>query len=153
LRYLGDWDQVLALGARVAEDARRGGAEYEEVFADVDRTYVLLVRGEPGAPQDAESLLARARPMQDPPLVAVAMTIAAMARRATGDLSGAAALVREAIAITAGDAIMDRAAELCDLVRVALAAGQLGLAAEALEGVDELRLPRHQNAIVSARAA
>jgi class 3 adenylate cyclase/tetratricopeptide (TPR) repeat protein len=149
---LGKWDEALRLGAFVAEGARKSGAEYEEVFAEADRVQVLVRRGEPGAAQIAESLLERARPMEDPPLLAGVMTIAALARQANGDQAGAMALVDQVIETTQEDGAVTRAADVCDLVRLALGAGRNDLVARAMHGVEDLVLPRHRHAVLAARA-
>jgi class 3 adenylate cyclase/tetratricopeptide (TPR) repeat protein len=149
---LGKWDEALRLGAFVAEGARKSGAEYEEVFAEADRVQVLVRRGEPGAAHIAETLLERARPMEDPPLLAGVMTIAALARQAHGDEAGAMALVEQVIETTQDDGTVTRAADVCDLVRLALGAGRTDLVARAIEGIDRLVLPRHRHAALAAKA-
>jgi class 3 adenylate cyclase/tetratricopeptide (TPR) repeat protein len=153
LSALGEWDEVLRMSAEVTEVARRAGALYEEVFAETDRAFVLVCRGEPGAVALAESLLSKARPMGDIPLLGWALTIAALGRLGLGDADGAKPLVEETLDITRGDAIGERASLLPDLVRVALGAGDVPLAGRLIEGVERLPLPRHRYALLSARAA
>ncbi|TMK80941.1 MAG: hypothetical protein E6G47_05125 [Actinobacteria bacterium] len=149
----GDWDDALRLGAQVAQEAKDAGAEYEEVFAELDVGYVRVVRGEPGSADAALALLARARPLGDPPLLAHALTEAAIGQLASGDQERAAALVEEAVEVTGGDAIPTRTSELGELVRVAIAAARPDLAERSTEGIEGLPLPRHRHALVSARGA
>src|SRR5438552_1204170 len=105
-----------------------------------------------GAMEFCESVLRRARPLEDPPLVMWAMIATAVARLAAGDRSGAVALVREALELTRGDVVV-RAGELPQLVRLSVAAGDLDLAERALEGTDALALERYRLSLLSARAA
>ena len=149
---VGEWDEVLRLGGEVVAEARRHGSGHDEAFANADRAAVLAHRQGVGAMEFCESVLRRARPLEDPPLVMWAMIATAVARLAAGDRSGAVALVREALELTRGDVVV-RAGELPQLVRLSVAAGDLDLAERALEGTDALALERYRLSLLSARAA
>src|SRR5439155_14023426 len=58
----------------------------------------------------------------------------------------------EALDLTTGAATALRAGSLTDLVRVAVASADPGLAERLMSGMDELPLPRFKHALVSARA-
>jgi class 3 adenylate cyclase/tetratricopeptide (TPR) repeat protein len=148
---LGEWDEVLRLGAEVAEAARRSGSGYDEVWAEADRARVLAFRQGAAARQFCESVLERARPLENAPPVLQAALAAALTRLAAGDRPGTSALVREVLDMTRGDAEV-RAGELPALSRLAVAAGADDLARELLEGMKDHRLERYRLALMSARA-
>jgi class 3 adenylate cyclase/tetratricopeptide (TPR) repeat protein len=150
---VGDWDEVLRLGQDVVEEARRQGSGHDEVYAEADRAVVLAYRQGPQARDVCESVLERARPLLDPPLVVLAILAAGIARAASGDRAGTAALLREAHALTTGDSLVDRAPHLPELARLAVAAGDPVLAEELLDGTEELVLERYRLARAAARAS
>jgi class 3 adenylate cyclase/tetratricopeptide (TPR) repeat protein len=148
---LGEWDEVLQLAAEVVEAARRSGSGYDEVWAEADRARVLAYRKGESARQFCESVLERARPLENAPLVLQAALAAAVARLATGDRPGTSALVREVLDMTSEDAEV-RADDLPTLSRLAVDSGARDLAIELLEGMEDHRLERYRLALMSARA-
>src|SRR5207237_4934062 len=82
---VGAWDEVLRLGGEVVEEARRQGSGHDEAFASADRAVVLAHRQGARALGFSESVLAQARPLDDPPLVMWAMIAAASARLGAND--------------------------------------------------------------------
>jgi tetratricopeptide (TPR) repeat protein len=149
---VGDWDEVLRLGREVAEEARREGSVYDEAFAEADRAAVMACRQGAGARGFCEQMLVRARLVEDPPLQVWAMIAAAIARLASLDRPGTAALVGEVLEITRGGGVIVRAAELPHLVRLAVGAGDQALAESALEGTEGLRLERYRLSRLAAQA-
>ncbi len=151
LYELGRWDEVLELGQRVVEDARRQGSTYDEVFADADRAVVRACREGAAAVAFCEDVLARARPLEDQPLQLWALVAVALARAAAGDTAAARHAVEEARDLTAADPLI-RASEVPHLVRLAVEAGDETLAVELLEGLQDVVLPRYRLAVEAARA-
>jgi class 3 adenylate cyclase/tetratricopeptide (TPR) repeat protein len=148
---LGEWDEVLRLAVEVVEAARRSGSGYDEVWAEADRARVLAHRQGEAARQFCESVLERARPLENAPPVLQAAVAAALSRLASGDRPGTIALVREVLDMTREDAEL-RASELPTLARLVAAAGATDLATDLLEGMEGLRLERYRLARMSARA-
>jgi class 3 adenylate cyclase/tetratricopeptide (TPR) repeat protein len=149
---VGEWDEVLRLGQEVAEEARREGSGYDEVFAEADRAAVLACRLGADARDFCESVLERSRPLEDAPLQMRAMIATATARLAAQDRPGTSALVREVLQITQGDAVTVRASELPHLVRLAVGAGDPALADSVLEGCEGLGLARYRLSRLAAEA-
>jgi class 3 adenylate cyclase/tetratricopeptide (TPR) repeat protein len=148
---LGEWDEVLRLAAEVVEAARRSGSGYDEVWAEADRARVLAYRQGSAARQFCESVLGRARPLENAPPVLQAAIAAGIARMASGDRSGTIELMREALLLTKDDAEV-RAGELPTLLRLACVAGAPDLAQELLDGTGDLRLERYRLSVSSAMA-
>jgi class 3 adenylate cyclase/tetratricopeptide (TPR) repeat protein len=148
---LGEWDEVLRLGVEVVEAARRSGSGYDEVWAEADRARVLAYRQGEAARPFCESVLERARPLENAPPVLQAAIAAGLARLASGDRSGTIELVREVLLLTKEDTEV-RAGELPTLSRLACDAGDPDLALELIEGTGELRLERYRLSVSSARA-
>jgi class 3 adenylate cyclase/tetratricopeptide (TPR) repeat protein len=148
----GEWDDLLRLGTKVVEEARRQGSGHDEVYAEADRAMVLAYREGAAVAALCESVLERARPLIDAPLVSLALVAAGLARQASGDHAGAAALVREALDATAGESIVDRAGHLPELGRLAVAAGDVALAEQVLEGTETLVLERYRLAATTVQA-
>jgi tetratricopeptide (TPR) repeat protein len=152
LIWLGEWEEAIRLATSVAEEARRRGAVYEEVYAETDRANVLSRREGAAAAEEAERVLPRAREIGDAPLLFGALLTAARTRVATGDNVGARAALREAFDITAGDAQSVRATDLANAVDLAVRAGDVDLAERMLEGMDAFPLPRHMHGLTHSRA-
>jgi tetratricopeptide (TPR) repeat protein len=112
---------------------------------------VLAHRHGAAARETCESLLERARPLENAPPVLQAALATALTRLAAGDRPGTAALVREVLDMTMGDAEV-RAGELPALSRLAVAAGADDLALEMLRGMEDHRVERYRLALMSARA-
>jgi class 3 adenylate cyclase/tetratricopeptide (TPR) repeat protein len=148
----GDWDELLRLGEKVVDEARRQGSGHDEVYAEADRAVVLAYREGAAAAGLCESVLERARPLIDAPLVLLALIAAGLARQASGDRTGTVALVQEALEVTAGESIVDRASHLPELARLAVAAGDVTLAEQAVEGTEQLLLERYRLARTAAQA-
>jgi class 3 adenylate cyclase/tetratricopeptide (TPR) repeat protein len=148
---LGEWDDALRLGAEVVEAARRASSGYDEVWAEADRARVLAHREGAAAGPFCESVLERARPLENAPPVLQAALAAALTRLAAGDRPGTSVLVREVLDMTREDAEV-RAGEVPALSRLAVAAGDPDLAVKLLEGLEVLPLERYRLAFMSARA-
>ncbi len=149
---VGDWDELLRLSEEVIAEARRQGSGHDEVYAEADRAVVLVYRQGAQARELCESVLERARPLVDAPLVLLALLAAALGRQASGEPAGTAALLREVLEVTGGDSIVDRASHLPELARLAVAAGDLPLAERLLAETDQLVLERYRLANSAARA-
>jgi class 3 adenylate cyclase/tetratricopeptide (TPR) repeat protein len=149
---LGEWDEAIRLASAVAEDARRRGAVYEEVFAESDRASVLSRRDAPGAGEEAERVLSRAREIGDAPLLFLALLTAGRTSVAAGDLAGARAAAQETFDITQGDQASVRAADLVHPVELAVRAGSVDLAEKMLEGMNAYPLQKNQHGLTHARA-
>jgi class 3 adenylate cyclase/tetratricopeptide (TPR) repeat protein len=148
----GDWDELLRLGQKVVEEARRQGSGHDEVYAEADRAVVLAYRQGSRAAELCESVIERARPLVDAPLVLLALIAASIAREASGNHTGTAALLEEAIQVTSGDSVVDRASHLPELARLAVSAGDTDLAERVLAGTEELLLERYRLARTAAQA-
>jgi tetratricopeptide (TPR) repeat protein len=151
LYEVGEWDEVLRLADEVVAEARRQGSGHDEVFAGADRGVILASRTGEEARAFCESVLERARTLDDAPLQLWALIGAALARSASGDGPGTASLVGEALELS--DDVVVRAGELPHLVRLALSAEDLTLAERLLDGASELKLERYRLSHLSARAA
>jgi hypothetical protein len=149
---LGEWDEALRLAPSVAEEARRRGGVYEEVYAESDRARVLVRREGATASEEAERVLVRAREIGDSPLLFVALLSAGGARLAAGDRAAAVAAARELLDVTQGDELGIRAADLAHPVELAVRAGDVDLAERMLEDLDAFPLPRHRHGLSHARA-
>jgi class 3 adenylate cyclase/tetratricopeptide (TPR) repeat protein len=149
---LGDWDEVLRRGGEVMDDAKRRGAGYDEAFAGAIRAYVLAHRGDPAAAAAVDELLPRAREIGDPQVLEGALTAASLVRLSQDAASDAAALVEQALDATAEAGTDARSWYLPDLVRTAIAAGEVDLGTRLTEGLRGT-LPRYRLAIASARSA
>jgi tetratricopeptide (TPR) repeat protein len=97
-------------------------------------------------------VIGRARPLVDAPLVLLALIAASIARQASGNRTGTAALLEEAIQVTSGDSVVDRASHLPELARLAVSAGDVDLADRLLEGTEVLILERYRLARTAAQA-
>jgi class 3 adenylate cyclase/tetratricopeptide (TPR) repeat protein len=148
---LGEWDDMLRLCQEVIEEARRQGSGYDEVFAESDRAAVLAHRTGAAALDLCEPLVEQARALDETPILVKALVAGATARLASGNEPGTVDFVREVLEATGGAAVVVRAAELPQLVRLAVAANDLGLAERLLDGVDEFRLERYRLAAMTAR--
>lgn len=118
---IGEWDELLRLGADVVREAREQGSGFDEVFAEADRALVMACRDGPRAIPFCDSILERARPIEDVPLVLQALLAAATAHDAAADREAVRALVREALEATRAEVVV-RAPELPALVRLAVSA-------------------------------
>ena len=148
----GDWDELLELCDTVVAEARRQGSGHDEVYAQADQAVVLALRQGSAAREFTESILERARPLENAPVMLVAIIAAGLCRQAFGDHDGTKELIREALEMTTGDSIVDRVAHLPELVRLAVAGGDLGLADQLLDGTDELTLERYRLARLASEA-
>jgi class 3 adenylate cyclase/tetratricopeptide (TPR) repeat protein len=148
----GDWDEALRLQVDVAEEARREGSRFDEIYSSTDRGLILAHRRTPDAPAFCEEVLEAARPLEDAPVLLRALVGAGLTRQVSGDAMGTAAAVREALEVTQGDAIPLRAEEMPTLVRLAVAVGDVDLAQALFEGTEGLGLERQRFSIEAARA-
>jgi class 3 adenylate cyclase/tetratricopeptide (TPR) repeat protein len=151
LYELGRWDELLELGERVVDGARRQGSTYDEVFADADRAVVRACREGAEARAFCEDVLARARPLQDQPLQLWALVAVGLARATAGELGAARDAVVEARDLTRADPLV-RAAEVPHLVRLAVETGDSALAVDLLDGLQDVALPRYRLSVQAARA-
>ncbi len=149
---LGEWDEAVRLAVSVAEDARRRGAVYEEVYAESDRATVLARRDGAGAAEEAERVLSRAREIGDAPLLFAALLTVAWTRLEGDDRGGGLGAVREAFEVTSGEALNIRGTELVHAVDLAIRGGDVDLAERMLEGMDAFALPKHRYGLAHSRA-
>src|SRR5207244_6541927 len=117
----------------VVAEARRQGSGHDEVYAQADRAVVLAYRQGSAVAELCESVLEQARPLVDAPLVLLAIIAAGKARQASGNAAGTITLLGEALELTAGESLVDRAGQLPELVRLAVAAGDIPLAERFVE--------------------
>jgi class 3 adenylate cyclase/tetratricopeptide (TPR) repeat protein len=148
----GDWDELLRLCEEVVAEARRQGSGHDEVYAQADRAVVLALRQGSGAREFSESVLERARSLEYAPVILVAIIAAGLCHQASGDHQGTKALIREALEMTTGESMVERVAHLPELVRLAAAAGDPGLADQLMDGTDELPLERYRLARLASEA-
>jgi class 3 adenylate cyclase/tetratricopeptide (TPR) repeat protein len=151
---LGRWDEVLEIGESVIRTSGEHGSDYWRALAEPHMVNVLARRGEiEVARVMAEAFVPGARDVGDPQLVVAALAWAAVAQLAAGRPDVATELVRDAAERT-----HDRGARwyrlqyLPDLVRVALGADEVELAASLIDGL-EPTVTRHRLALETATAA
>jgi tetratricopeptide (TPR) repeat protein len=149
---LGQWDELLRTTADLAAWARAQGEHSLLVWALLRRAQVLLQRGDrAGAVALAAETTPLARENGEAELLIPALTLAALVEQAEGRPEAAVALVGEVSRIAVGKVAWYCANDLPDLVRIAVAEGETGLA----EGLaDRVASPaaRHRHGVATARA-
>jgi hypothetical protein len=149
---LGRWDEAIAGADRVIAASRSSGAGYDQAFAEALRAYVLAHRVGAGAAEGTASALARAREVGDPQVLVGALAASSIVELAAGRTRSAAAPVEEALAATEHAGRDARVWYLPDLVRAAIAAGDVDLARRCGAGI-RTTLPRYRLAVFTASAA
>jgi class 3 adenylate cyclase/tetratricopeptide (TPR) repeat protein len=149
---LGRWDDAVAGADRVIAASRSSGAGYDQAFAEALRVYVLAQREGAGAAESAASALAKAREVGDPQVLVGALAASSIVELAVGRPRSAAGLVEEALAATEQAGRDARVWYLPDLVRTAIAAGDVHLARRCAAGI-RTTLPRYRLAVLATSAA
>jgi class 3 adenylate cyclase/tetratricopeptide (TPR) repeat protein len=150
-RYdLGDWDALLSIGEEIIARLRGSRTAQIWVLAEAYRQDVLLHRGAADSDVVERLILPRAREIGDGQVLVPAFRVASLGRLARGDVSGAAALVREL-----DELLLDRPGPrswiLDGAARVCLAAGDAELLRFLIDRGGE-HVTRDRNSIASARA-
>jgi class 3 adenylate cyclase len=132
---LGEWDELL----QVAEEVRRSEAQHGAAQPGaMAQTYASLVHVWRDAAGDGSppvgDVLAQARPIDDPQVLAPALVVAALAEAGRGETARALTLLREYYDVTCNRPY-HRTQNLTDAVRIACAAGDLALAERLLDNV------------------
>ena len=135
LHDLGEWDELL----RVAEEIRQVEAEHGPAQPGaISQTYAALVLIRRGAVDEAARLaadvLARARAMEEPQVLAPSLVVSALVEEAQGNSGAAVTHVDEYRLVTRSRPYF-RAQNLTDAVRVACAGGDLALAESLLDNL------------------
>jgi response regulator RpfG family c-di-GMP phosphodiesterase len=135
LHDLGEWDELL----RVAEEVRQVEAEHGPAQPGaMSQTYAALVLIRRGAVDDAAMLaadvLARARAMEEPQVLAPSLVVSALVEEAQGNSGAALTHVDEYRLLTRSRPYF-RAQNLTDAVRVACASGDVALAESLLDNL------------------
>ncbi len=148
---LGRWDEVLEIGEQLLEEVTDPSLQIA-VLIETFRQLVLADRGVFEAGADIEArLLPRAREIADGQVIVPVFRLAAIERHARGDVAGAVAAIREALAMMRERPGL-RGWLLDDSARICLAAGDEERLAELLEGYTPY-LTRNIASVASARAA
>jgi len=150
---LGEFEQArtraAALLGRLA-----AGDWWGQLGARYAQARMLVRRGElseTGAVEWIEEAVERGRAFGEPQYLATLLVLAAGARAAAGDAHGAVALLAELAQVPNVRHTLDYMPDLPDVVRAALAAGDPGLAARFVDGLEPV-YPLDQTAVVTARA-
>jgi class 3 adenylate cyclase len=135
LHDLGEWDELL----RVAEEVRQVEAEHGPAQPGaMSQTYAALVLIRRGAVEEAAMLaadvLARARAMQEPQVLAPCLVVSAVVEEAQGNSGAALTHVDEYRLLTRSRPYF-RAQNLTDAVRIACASGDVALAESLLDNL------------------
>jgi class 3 adenylate cyclase/tetratricopeptide (TPR) repeat protein len=150
---LGRWDEVLALEEEIVEWSRRLGGLYMEALATSYAAQVLVWRGQVAeAASRVQRFLPMARRIKDPQVLIPALAIAAVVRRAEGNLAGAMTLVEEEadLVLNAGFQSFNFF-HLTDVARICASAGAPELVERLLEGF-RAHFPREHHGVQAARA-
>jgi len=114
--------------------------------------HVLAFRGRPDeALHLAEQAVDVAREAGSADAIALCFSVGAQARLASGDSPGAAQLLTELEGMPNARATLDYAWRLAEMVRTAVASGEVALAQRLVNGVEPL-FPLHEHALCAARA-
>jgi class 3 adenylate cyclase/tetratricopeptide (TPR) repeat protein len=148
---LGHWDELLRTAGELLDWEQEHGRSQISVIAWSYRARVLVLRG---ATDDAAELLQeflpRAREIEDPQVLAPALTIAAMIEQASGDSPAAVTLLEELELVTAGTPDF-RSLNLTEALRLCAAADALTLAERLVGGASETAA-EFQHAVLTGRA-
>ena len=148
---LGDWERLLQTADELISWEGAHGASYFGVMALTHKALVLVRRGAVAeAASLAEESLPRARSIEDPQILAPALTVSALIEQARGRSSLALGLMKEFVGSISVISPF-RANQLTDAVRVCSAAGGLPLARKLLDG-HPVAMARHRYALLTAGA-
>jgi hypothetical protein len=149
---LGDWDEVTARAAEVAEGAKVVGVEYAAALAATPHAFVLLYRG---CAAEAGSLIDRCLPVAreagDPQVIVPVLAAAASVAATSGDLRSAVGLLHELEERSRHGAGLYRPLHLPRMVSIALAGRAPELAATFIE-TPYPQAARIVNSVLAARA-
>jgi tetratricopeptide (TPR) repeat protein len=150
---LGRWDEMLVLEEEIVDWGRRLGARYTETLSSSYGAQVLVWRGHVvGAAARADRFLPLAREIRDPQVLLPALAIAAVVRRAEGDLPGAMELIREeADLVMNAESAFFNFFHLTDVARICAAADALDVVEAILERVQPTAAREHHG-VLTARA-
>jgi tetratricopeptide (TPR) repeat protein len=134
---LGRWDEALQLCDDVVEwDRSRGGSQIE-VVAETTKAMILAFRGEiANVVSMLDSLLRKARAIEDVQALAPVLAIAAFVEERRGELDAARRLLEELHESTRVSP-MWRIALLTYIARIGCALGEIGLAARSVDEVEQ----------------
>jgi len=148
----GEWDSALETAESISGRAEASGDVADLLQARWAQTRVLASRGEGDMAADlADWLVEAARESGGVEDIIAGLCAAAMAYQAAGRPDRALELVSD---VAAGSHVRQSPTYpgfLCELVRTALAAGDPGLAARLVDGVEPV-FPHHGHALCAARA-
>jgi tetratricopeptide (TPR) repeat protein len=148
----GEWDEALRSGESIAKDAEEAGDVADLLQARWSLARLLALRGESTrAAELADWLVPAARESGGAEDLIAGFTAAALAYRAAGQPDRALELLSEVDSAPHTREGPTYPAFLCEMVRLAWAAGDLGLAARLIEGVEPV-FPYHQHALCAAGA-
>ena len=150
LYELGEWDGATALAARLAQptDAVRSVT----VAARCTQARLLAHRGEmAGAAAAAQWAVSGAREMDETQMIATAFSPGALIHLGLGEPERALALLAELERVPAVRETVFYVGSLPEMVRSAIACGDLALAERLTRGVDPV-FPLHEHALRAARA-
>jgi len=148
---VGRWDELLELTDGLAEWAKAEGSDYDWVETLRHRAHVLACRGDVSAAALASDLLPVARAIGDPVSLTGVLAVCAFTQAAAADPAGAVPFLEEVAEVTRGDPALYRAHHLPEMVRLAVAAGDPGLARRLLHGIRPTA-PLHRHAVQAAQA-
>jgi class 3 adenylate cyclase/tetratricopeptide (TPR) repeat protein len=156
LEEVGRWNEALQTGEEVlAWVSEHAPGSPMQAWVLWGNARIHTLRGESAQARSLiETLLPTARQIGDPQTLGPALVAVALAEGAGGDLSAARRLVEEYIEVTEDEwptRYIDQV--FTDALRVLVAAGALGRAAELLlEEEPRARGPRQQNSVLTGRA-
>jgi len=148
---LGQWEELLRIGADLIERDRRQGGGQVTVVALTYMAYVFVYRGQLGRAQAlADEFLPRAREIRDPQVLVPAVAVVSLIEHTRGNHLTAVRLIEEIEEITR-DRPVFRSRHLPEALRVSVAAGAIGLAERLLHSPVH-RAARHQYSMLAGRA-
>ncbi|MBA3716730.1 MAG: AAA family ATPase [Actinobacteria bacterium] len=147
---LGRWDELLDIADDLISWDETHGQTYWGPWGLSYKAHVLVRRGQHARAAELEpELLARAREIGDPQVLAPALVTAALIRQAHGELDAALELATALEEAT--PSAQFRTTYLSEAVRVCVAAGASEQAASLVAGT-EMSTPRSRHAVLTARA-
>jgi class 3 adenylate cyclase/tetratricopeptide (TPR) repeat protein len=152
LIHLGDWDRAVRAIDELIAHLQAKGDPYLVVLSQAAKAFILVWRG--GLTQATllvDELLPRASRIGDLQVLARVFPIAGLVKLAGGNVDAAVRCVKEFATTTRQAPAFYRAQPLPELVRICVAAGELGLAKQLVTNV-EVHPAHAQHALVTAQA-